>query len=244
MKDFEPTQKQLKDLKTGLEQQHGREFSDEEVRQAVWSLKRLAEIVLDGYKEESERQKLLKEKPKGFHLKKGGTCRVGGEYAPEENSWFDQNGVKCLHCQRAIDEKVIPASIIEKKDSWYSTYDLEKFFNIKGADLNKYIKNGLLKERIIKNDKKKSHFQLFLMKDNKDVLPPKSLLKSRSITVIHNEEEYLTDEPWFETADEKVVKRLAKFQIIECLKETLQKPITTGRFLIPKNGINPLFTRK
>lgn len=176
-----------------------------------------------------------------FIWKKGGTCLICGEYAPEENSWFDKNGVKCLPCQRAIDEKVIPVSVIEKRESWYSQRDLERYFNIKGADLNKYIKNGLLKNRIIKGDKKKIHFQVFLMKDNKDVLPPKKLLKSRTVTVIHKDEEYLTQEEWYDHADEKLIKRLAKYRIIECLKETLQKPISGGRFWVPKNGINPLF---
>lgn len=71
MEDYKPTQKELKELKEGLEKQHGREFSDQEVQQAVWSLKRFAEIALDAYEEESKREKLLKEKPNGFHLEKG-----------------------------------------------------------------------------------------------------------------------------------------------------------------------------
>lgn len=244
MEGYKPTQKELKELKEGLEKQHGREFSDQEVQQAVWSLRRFAEIALDAYEVESKREKLLKEKPNGFHLEKGGTCLICGEYSPEENSWFDKNGVKCLPCQRAINEKVIPVSIIEKRESSYSQRDLERYFNIKGADLNKYIKNGLLKNRIIKGDKKKIHFQVFLMKDNKDVLPPKKLLKTRTITITHNDKEYLTHEEWYEHGDPKLVERLAKYRIIECLKETLKKPISGGRFLIPKNGINPLFSLK
>lgn len=77
------------------------------------------------------------------------------------------------------------------------------------------------------------------------ILPPKGLLKSRVVTIMHKGEEYLTTEEWYEYADIKLIKRLAKYRIIECLKETLQKPITGGgRFLVPKNGVNPLFTLK
>ena len=50
MEEYKPTQKELKELKEGLEKQHGREFSDQEVQQAVWSLRRFAEIALGGGK--------------------------------------------------------------------------------------------------------------------------------------------------------------------------------------------------
>jgi hypothetical protein len=240
----EPKEKQLRELKAILAKQHGREFTDQEVRQAFWDMKKLAHILYKVSCADIARKELLKENPKGFHLEEGGTCLICKEFAPKENSWFDQNGVKCMFCQKALDEKIIPASVIEKRDSWYSKRDLERYFNIKGVDLNKCIKNGLLKDRVVMNDKKKVHFQLFLMKDNKGVLPPKKILESKTITIIHKEKEYLTQEEWYETGDMKVVKRLAKYQIIHCLKETLQKPMTGGRFLVPKGGVNPLFSHK
>lgn len=239
----EPKEKQLRELKAILEKQHGREFTDQEVRQAFWDMKKLVHIMYESISIDMRRKELLKENPKGFHLKEGGTCQICREYAAKENSWFDQNGIKCTFCQKALDEKLIPVSVIEKKESWYSKRDLEKYFNIKGTDLNKYVKSGLLKDRVVMNDKKKVHFQLFLMKDNKGVLPPKKILKSKTITIIHKEKEYLTEEEWYETGDMKVLKQLAKYQIIHCLKETLQKPMTGGRFLVPKGGVNPLFSQ-
>ena len=241
--DRVPIEKQLQKLKLILEKQHSREVTDHEVRQAWGCLQKLTHVINKSVSIDARRKELLKENPKGFHLEDGGTCQVCGDHAVRENSWYDNHGIKCMPCQAAINEKIISTSIIQKKDSWYSIHELERYFNIKGADLNKYIKKMIIKSRIIKGTAKKVHFQLFLIKDNKGVLPPKSLLKSRMVTVIHKGKEYFTLEEWYETGDLKVMKRIAKYRIIECLKETLQKPMTGGRLLIPRDGVNPLFSR-
>lgn len=241
----EPTEKQIQEIKSNLEKQHGREFSEDEARTALWDLRRLAHIMYEAFNVDCKWKELLEQNPKGFHLEDGGTCEICRDHTSGENSWFDKHGVKCMPCQRAINEKVIPTSVIKKKDSWYSKRDLEHYFNIKGADLSRYIKQSVLKDRIIKGETKKVHLQLFLMKDNKGVLPPKNLLKSRTVEIIHKGEPYLTQEEWYEYGDIKLLKRLAKYRIIECLKETLQKPFDTGgRLLVPKSGVNPLFSLK
>ncbi len=83
------------------------------------------------------------------------------------------------------------------------------------------------------------HFQVFLIKDNKDVLPPKKLLKSRTVKTLWKGEEYFTQEYWYEFIEPKLAKQLQKYKIVECLKETLAKPIKSGRFLT--KGIKPIF---
>jgi hypothetical protein len=113
------------------------------------------------------------------------------------------------------------------------------YFNIKGKDLNKYIKQGILKDRIIPGTETKPRLQLFLISDNKDVLPPKKLLRSRTVKIIKDGEEYYTRERWYEYLDEKLAKKLSKYRIVECLKETLTQPIEIGRFYY--KDINPLF---
>lgn len=235
--------KKIQNIKNVLEKDHGREFSWEEATQAHWDMKRFAELLYEMVQEEHRKQNLLKENPNGFHLDgAGASCLICSNHASGENSWFDKNGLKCMPCQKAIDAKIIPASVINNNDSWYSKYDLESYFNIKGADLNRYIKQSLLKSRIIPSEGKKVHFQMFLIKDNKDVLPPKKLFQSRPVKIMRNGEEYFTTEYWYEYLDEKLAKRLAKYKIIECLKETFTKPMNTGRFL--HKGINPLFSYK
>ncbi len=54
--------------------------------------------------------------------------------------------------------------------------------------------------------------------------------------------EYNTSEHWYESIDDKLSKKLAKYEIVECLKETFAQPMNVGRFY--HKGLNPLFTYK
>lgn len=238
----EPTEKEIQNIKDILENEHGREFTWEEATKAMWDIKNFARIAYELFAQETSRQDRLKENPKGFHLNDGGSCLICSGSASKENSWYDKNGLKCMPCQKAIDAKIIPTSIIKDKESWYSKYDLAAYFNIKGIDLNRLVKQSFLKDRIIPGEKKKVHFQIFLIKDNKDVLPPKKFLKPRTIKVMHKDEEYFTQEAWYEFADEKLIKRLSKYKILYILPEMLSKPIDSGRLLHKQP--NPLFTMK
>jgi hypothetical protein len=190
--------------------------------------------------QDTRRKKMLEESPKGFHLDQTGTCLICGQSTSHEKSWYDRYGLKCLNCQKAINRKIIPVAIAIDKEKWYSKYDLESYFNIKSALLIKYIKHAILKDRIILDENKNVHFQLFLIKDNKNVLPPKKLLKSRITKTMVDGEEYLTDEYWYEFADKKLVDHLKKYKIIHYLPESFSKPIKAGRFLF--KNISPLFS--
>ena len=88
--------------------------------------------------------------------------------------------------------------------------------------------------------KGKVHFQLFLIKDNKDVLPPKKYLKTRVVKEIRRGEEWFTTEEWFEFIDLKLFQKLLnKYKILWCLKETFAKPMAGGRFYWQKTS--PIF---
>lgn len=143
-----------------------------------------------------------------------------------------------MPCQTALNKKLIPKSVINK-DSWYSKYDLERYFNIERTDLTKYVKSGFLKKRIVPLDGKKVHIELFLIRDNKDVLPPKKLLPSKLIKIMKDEEEYITRAEWYNCIDEKGVKKLFKYKIYEILKETFARPIKSGNFYF--KSTSPLF---
>lgn len=234
--------KDIQNIKNILEKDHGREFTWEEATQGLRDLRTFAKITYELFAKEIKNKELLEENPQGFHLQGSGSCLICRSSASEKNSWYDKHGLKCMCCQNAINSKVIPASIAKNRESWYSKTDLGSYFNIKGADLNRYVKQSLLKDRIIPGEGKKVHFQIFLIKDNWDVLPPKKLLKSRTVKVMHKGEEYFTEEPWFEFADEKLINRLKKYKILYCLPETLSKPIDSDRLL--HKTVNPLFSQK
>lgn len=241
LRDSKFKDKKIQEIKTILEKQHGREFTLNEAEEAYRSLNVLARISYDFISEELKRKELLNEHPRGYRLEEGGTCIICRRH--HKNIWYDQHGLKCLLCQKAIDDKVLPIAIAkdENRETWYSAPDLETYFNVKGADLRKYIKNSFLKARTIIGEGKRIHFQVFLIKENKDVLPPKKLVKSRMVKVERQGKEYYAMEPWYDFLTEKEIKRLAKYRIIECLKDTLSKPLDRGGFLIPVEGINPLF---
>lgn len=233
--------KEIRDFKTALEKEHGREFTDEETMQTIRYLESFAEMHVEMLQEEQRRRTLLNDHPEGFHLDRNGySCLICGGSASEKNSWYDKHGLKCMLCQKAINSGAIPVSIAKNEESWYSKQDLETLFNIKGADLNRYIKQGILKDRIVPGIEKKVHLQLFLIKENKDVLPPKKLFKSRTVKVMRNGEEYFSQEHWYEFADIKFLKRLQKYKIIDCLKETFSKPMYIGHPYYKE--INPIFT--
>lgn len=234
--------KHLADLKVLLEKEHSKPMTDEEVRQAYSLVKLLAEATVKNAFIEADRLTKLKDSPKGFHLEESETCVLCRQLAVKENSWYDKNGIKCIPCQKALDKKLIPVSVIKNTESWYSKHDLESYFNIGQTDLNKYVKQGLLKKRIIPANEKTVHLELFLISDNKDTLPPKKLLPSKIIQFEKDGEILYTHAQWYEFINEKGLRKLQKYKIGEILKETFAKPIKGGGFYWKK--INPLLTVK
>lgn len=237
------SEKKIQEIKKKLEKGCGREVTSKEANQALGILYKFAELSKDIAEEENRKQELLKKHPKGYYYdRKEGNCVVCGKIASEENFWFDKHGLKCAKCQKAINTKVIPVSVIKNKESWYSKDELDEYFNINHVELKRYIKQGLLIDRTISGEGKKIHLQLFLINDNKGVLPPKKILKSKMGIIIKNGEEYYTKQYWYEFIDQKTLKSLIKYKIMQCLKETFAKPIESGSFLVKVKNVNPLFT--
>lgn len=90
-----------------------------------------------------------------------------------ENTWYDKHGMKCMLCQKALDKRVIPVSVLKDEDSWYSMHDFDYYFGIKRQSIRKLVKEGKIKSRIIPKSDGRVHCELFLLKDNPDVLVKK-----------------------------------------------------------------------
>ncbi|MEI7690595.1 MAG: hypothetical protein WCI63_03150 [bacterium] len=163
------SQKQWDELNVILAKQLGREPTKEELEQCGYTLTGLAELCYKQFRTEQGWKRKLEENPKGFALSDSGRgcCICGGGTSPE-NSWYDKHGIKCLNCQRALDKKVIPVSIAKDWDrkTWFTMYDLQSKLGLKTATINKYIRDGQLKARTIKNNEGGVHFQVFLNKEN------------------------------------------------------------------------------
>lgn len=209
--------KALKELKASLEREHGREFSDGELEKVERFLRTMAEIQVSVFLEDQRRQAKLKESPGGFHLDVPGySCSICGVGASGENSWFDEYGLKCGYCQGGINRQEIPAWLGQRKEDWYSATELEMYFSLKGAMLRQWIKKGLLVARTITAERKGRGLQVFLIEENKKMLPPKELVKGGTVKeVVDGREEYVFA-PWHWFVDPK--EHLKGYGIGECLK--------------------------
>jgi hypothetical protein len=193
-------------------------------------IQKYVRLMYNSWRRQEALNEQLMHSPKGFHSEEGGGCVVCSTFVRGEKSWYDKNGMKCLYCQEALDKKIIPLTVLQDKESWYSRHDLERYFNLKGATLKRIIREGLIKSRIIKNEKGRAHLELFLLKDNEDVLPPKSLLRDRVIKVTLKDGEYFTSECWYENPKMDVIRELVRYKITTILHVSLREPFTMGQF--------------
>lgn len=165
----------------------------------------------------------LKEHPEGFHLEGAGyKCPICGDSTPDGDNWYDQWGVKCLVCQKAIDVGEIPRSLAKDTESWYSSYDLQTRFNLRSPMIRKWIRNGTIQARTITKYGQDVHCQIFLIEDNKDFLPPKKLTENRGTRTIKDDTTWYGSEPWYNFEDPK--EYLKGYGIVEYIKMVNDKP--------------------
>lgn len=208
----------LQELKAIMEKKGGREYSLAEVEEAGRQLVGLAEIFVDSWQEEQRRLRKLKENPKGFVLDGVGyTCFICHQSTREGENWYDKWGIKCTICQDSINRKEIPPSLAKNRESWYSKYDLERAFKLKGKVLNSWIREGILRTRVVTNQGKGVHCTLFLIKDNKGFLPPKKLVESRGVKEVKEDgNEWYSSRPWYHFVDPW--EHLKDYKIMDYMK--------------------------
>lgn len=231
-----------KDLISTLTETLGREPREDEVDDAHRFIQHFSSICYEFFKKEHSLKTKLKENPRGFQPNKGGSCVVCGSHFEAEKSWYDSNGHKCLNCQKAIDSEEIPLSVITDKESFYTKMELETYFNLKGPTLRKAVRDKFLISRQVMIEKK-IHLELFLIADNQETLPPKSMIVSKLKKVIRKGQTYVTVAHWYEYFSQEQLKALFKYRISELLCTTFSKPMDRSRLLAPAN-MNPLIKYK
>ncbi|MGA2417956.1 MAG: hypothetical protein ABSF55_01860 [Candidatus Staskawiczbacteria bacterium] len=201
-----------------LTDEEGKKYSDEK-----WQLEQMARLGKEFEEKEKALAEKLKANPKGFHLEGAGyTCFICGDSTPEGDNWYDEWGIKCLVCQKAIDEGEIPASLAKEKDSWYSMFDIEYNFEVKSPTLRKWIRQGLLKPRNISRYGNGIHAQIFLIEENKDFLPPKKLIESKLVYEIKDGKKMYHSEKWYRFGDPH--KLLKDYKIMDYLRAVKEEP--------------------
>ena len=195
-----------------LNEDDGKKFQEEK-----WHMQQSSKFVEDWKEKEKEQKEKLKQNPGGYHLKGVGyTCAVCHNHTLEGDNWYDEYGIKCLVCQKAIDEGEIPPTVASDKESWYTKYDLESRFNVKSATLRKWVKEGTIKRRYVSYYGKGVHYEFFMIADNKDFLPPKNMVESRSVKERKDGKNYYTSYPWYHFVDPMV--HLKDYKILNYLK--------------------------
>lgn len=162
---------QLKKFKEIYKKEFGKEISDKEAYESAYNLLNLMDILYKGHITDCQRKERLKKEPKGFHLEGGPyNCFICHDSISDKETWYDKYGIKCLNCQRAQEKKIFPVSAVKNRDSWLADWQLKSEFGLYHQTVRKLIREGKLKPRTVLNKNGKTHFQLFLIKENKEFL--------------------------------------------------------------------------
>lgn len=211
------SEKDIKKFKDIFEKESGKEMTYEEASGGANNLVGLMELLIKCDCEEQERKRRLVDFPKGFHLEGNRySCFICGDSISNEETWYDEYGTKCLICQKAIDNEIIPGPIARDKDSWYSKYELENRLNINRQALKDLIKKNVLIPRNIPGNSGRTHLQIFLIEDNKDTLPPKELTNTQFIKEEKDGKTWIRPEPWYKFTDP--YKHLKNYNIVNYIK--------------------------
>ncbi len=167
------TKKTVESFKKLMKDEYNKEYADQEAYEGASGLLGFCELLIKCAESELRKKRKLKEFPKGFHVDDGTyNCRVCRRYVTGEESWYDKYGVKCMTCQKALDEGVIPSFICINNDSFYRMWQLEHKFGIKHQTARKLLREGSLKARIILNEEGKPYEYIFLKKENTHLVDP------------------------------------------------------------------------
>jgi hypothetical protein len=217
--------KTIKEFKELLEKRTGKEVSWREAEEGANNLAGFADLLYKQANIEHGWELKLKDNPKGFHLEGNGyTCAICRKSVSNEETWYDKWGIKCLICQKAINKRIIPGSVAKNDNTWYSEYDLDDRFNINKHAMKRAVKQGILKPRIIPSASGRPYEYLFLIKDNKEVLPPKKLTESHLVKEVKEDgKEWFHSEPWYRFVDP--LEHLKGYRIMNYLSFTSKEKI-------------------
>lgn len=169
-----PSKEAIEEFKSIFKKKYGQDLSDQEALEQATNLLNLYRVVYDGEDKKRQWDEKLKDSPKGIHLEGGPyTCCVCWEQVEGAVCWYDQNGIKCPSCHRAVENNIIPAEVCHDHDSWYAVWEFDGYFKMKAATVRRFIRHGQLKARIIPDENGHTHYEVLMIKDNPDVLPPK-----------------------------------------------------------------------
>lgn len=148
------------------EDEQSRTFTDEEIGDFVRFFELLAQVDrrLKGWKER------LKTEPEGFPINNGiYDCNLCSRSMRDNEGWYDQYGLKCPLCRKAVDEGIVPGSAVLDDKTWFSITQLSTKYGWHHTTVHKKARSGELKARIIRNLDGKPYFYVFLKEENPNI---------------------------------------------------------------------------
>lgn len=152
----------------------GEPLTDKEAQESAYNLTRLFDLLFDMAQRQVKLKRKLKDFPEGFPVDGDYTCLVCKQPINETTGWYDWFGQTCLLCHKAVKDGIIPTFIFKNDDSYFRMWELKSSFDIKHQTAKKYIREGLLKPRIVLTKEGKPYEYIFLKKENPGLIDRKS----------------------------------------------------------------------
>ena len=163
----------INEFKEIYKKEYGKELSDQEAYESATNLMNFAEVLYECAKRDYQRKQQLKREPDGFHLTDGTyNCSICYRQVTRDESWYDKWGTKCLLCQKAVKEGLVPTFVCTERDSWYAMWELERKFGIKHQTAKKMVRLGDLKAKIVLYENGDPYEYVFLKKENPNLIDP------------------------------------------------------------------------
>lgn len=116
------------------------------------------------------RLKRYEKEPDGFiyepHSQNYYTCNLCHKSIRGNETWWLPKAILCFDCKRNLKEGVFPIEIFEDYKLHFHDWDLEHEFGLHPATIRKFVRNGELVTRDLKDSEGKTYYSIFMAEDN------------------------------------------------------------------------------
>lgn len=112
-----------------------------------------------------EINKKLAKSPEGFDLDDDYSCVICSKTVRSGQGWYDKLGPKCMLCQKAVDEEIIPEIVCLRRSTWLALWEVRQL-GFHSMVIKKLIRRRKLKAKVIKNEKGEPYFYVFIKGEN------------------------------------------------------------------------------
>lgn len=167
---MEPSKESIAKFKEIYKREYDKELNDQEAYESASNLLNFFELMYEIDRKDHIKKRRLKNEPDGFPVHGNYSCILCHASIDETTGWYDWYGQKCLSCQKAVNDKIVPTFIFGNRESYITTFQLKNELNIKTPTLKKLIRDGTLHPRTILNENGSVREYIFLKKENPNLV--------------------------------------------------------------------------